>query len=195
MTIKVFPSVFHPGWFYSTKCLIRFSGNLSLMNKKVLDLGTGSGMLAIALARQGANVTAVDINQIAVECTMVNAKNNQVSIDTFRSDLFSEIKDVFDFVFINPPYYPKPIKTPSDLAWYCGERFEYYYQLFEQLHQRPSKEITFMILSEDCNLEKINEIAHMNHLELNQEDLKVNFGEKNFIFEIKKQLGWHHSPK
>lgn len=70
-------------------------------NKKVLDIGTGSGFLAKVSLNAGAkSVLASDINNEAV----IYAKNQ--GINAIQSDLFSNIKDKFDLIIFNPPYLP-----------------------------------------------------------------------------------------
>lgn len=69
--------------------------------KDVLDVGTGSGILALEAKRCLANsVTACDINPLAVKHV------NSLGIKTIRSNLFSKVKGKFDLIIFNPPYLP-----------------------------------------------------------------------------------------
>lgn len=82
---------------------------LNNINKKskVLDLCTGSGAIAVCLAKFGEmNVTASDISFHALKVAKSNAKNNNVKINFIQSDLFSKIKTLkkFDAIVSNPPY-------------------------------------------------------------------------------------------
>jgi release factor glutamine methyltransferase len=72
----------------------------------VLDLCSGSGMLAIAAARAGArHVTAVDISRRAVLATWLNAKLNAVAVEVVRGDLFAAVPGRrFEVIVSNPPY-------------------------------------------------------------------------------------------
>lgn len=73
----------------------------------VLDLGSGSGVLAIAAARAGADVTAVDLDPRCVEATRRNASDNGVTVDARCGDLFAPVPGRrFDLVVANPPFYP-----------------------------------------------------------------------------------------
>ncbi|WP_055489512.1 HemK2/MTQ2 family protein methyltransferase [Streptomyces sp. TP-A0356] len=75
----------------------------------VLDLGTGTGALALEAARLGARVTAVDISRRAVLAARVNALLSGQSIRVRRGDLTSAVPGHrFDLVISNPPYVPSP---------------------------------------------------------------------------------------
>lgn len=74
----------------------------------ILDVGTGSGCIAIALAKNLPKMTvqAIDLSEAALEVASKNAKNNQVSVQ-FRKDNILEIEDLgqeFDVIVSNPPY-------------------------------------------------------------------------------------------
>jgi release factor glutamine methyltransferase len=73
---------------------------------RVLDIGTGSGAIAISLksARPDWQVTASDISQTALQLAEENSKLNQVSLDFVASDVFSQITGTFDVIISNPPY-------------------------------------------------------------------------------------------
>jgi len=77
-----------------------------LAGKKCLDMGCGSGLLAILMAKKGAKVIACDVNPEAIKITASNAKANNVKIKTIKSDLFSALNDSYDFIIFNPPYLP-----------------------------------------------------------------------------------------
>jgi len=78
-----------------------------IKDKKVLDMGCGSGLLAIISAKMGADVTACDINPIAVEIAKKNCERNSMTIRFILSNLFSNITDSFDLLIFNPPYLPE----------------------------------------------------------------------------------------
>jgi release factor glutamine methyltransferase len=75
---------------------------------RVLDLCTGSGVLAIAAARAGAaHVTAVDVSRRAVAAAWLNARLNGVAVRALRGDLFEPVRgERFDLIVSNPPYIP-----------------------------------------------------------------------------------------
>jgi release factor glutamine methyltransferase len=71
--------------------------------EKVLEIGTGSGLIALHCAKV-ADVTATDINPHAVAMTKENAQYNGLKLEVVRSDLFEAIKAKFDVIIFNPPY-------------------------------------------------------------------------------------------
>ena len=76
--------------------------------KSVLELGTGSGAIAITLACEWkeVHVTAIDISKEALSLAKSNAEkfNVQNKIDFFKSDWFEAVKGSFDLIISNPPY-------------------------------------------------------------------------------------------
>jgi len=93
---------------------------------RVLDMGTGCGMLAVEAAAKGASVVAVDISPYAVRCAKSNARLNGVGDRVFpvQGDLFAPLKSgaEFDHVFFNAPYLPSKKTATSWLerAWNGG---------------------------------------------------------------------------
>ncbi|MGA2240098.1 MAG: HemK2/MTQ2 family protein methyltransferase [Candidatus Bathyarchaeia archaeon] len=78
----------------------------SLHGLRVLDMGTGSGILATYCARRGADVTASDIDIEAIRALQLTSDRMGISIKLVTCDLFSEIPERFDIVVFNPPYLP-----------------------------------------------------------------------------------------
>lgn len=186
ITTTVHPDVFPPHLTLSTKILLDYISEIDLSQKTFLELGCGSGIISLYASQKGANVTASDINTTALEYLTNASQTNNLPVDCVHSDLFENIsKKQFDYIFINPPYYPKSPENIKQQAWFCGEEFEYFESLFIQLPNYLSKEnTTYMILSEDCELEKIKSIALKNNVILEVIFETKKLGEKNFIFSI-----------
>lgn len=80
---------------------------------RVLDIGTGSGAIAVALAKERTlwQISATDISHQALEVARQNARNNEVTIDFLQSDVFQEVTGQFDIIVSNPPYI-----SPEDIS-------------------------------------------------------------------------------
>jgi release factor glutamine methyltransferase len=159
-----------------------------LKNKFFLELGAGSGLIAMYAARQGANGTATDINPVAIHSLEMNARSNRIPLTIIRSDLFTDIpQQAFDIIAINPPYYKKQPQTAAEYAWYCGEQGEYFQQLFSGLHHYiHPQSVVLMVLCDGCDLEMIKGMALNNRFKLNCVFTKANWVEVNYIFKVEK---------
>ncbi len=86
----------------------------------VLEIGTGTGILAIGSALTSAATMAVDINPAAVECARKNAELNNVTMDVGVSDLFEKVSGSFDEIIFNPPYLPSSDAIDGSEQWDGG---------------------------------------------------------------------------
>lgn len=137
--LKVLPGVFHPGLFNSTKIIFRILETQNLKDKKILELGAGSGLLSFYCAIKGAIVTASDISPQVIEGLKFNLdlmnKKTFLNLSIIQSNLFAKIpKQDFDYIIINPPYYAKKAANIDEHAWYAGENMEYFDRLFNELN-------------------------------------------------------------
>jgi release factor glutamine methyltransferase len=90
----------------------------------VLDLCTGSGVLAISAARAGRPTTAVDLSRRAVLSARMNARLNDAEVTVLRGDLYGPVAGRrFDVIVSNPPYIPAPPGSRREVgshAWDAG---------------------------------------------------------------------------
>lgn len=128
---------------FDTEVLYQFALHCVKNGKeKVLDLCTGSGILAISLAKAGASVSASDISPKALEVALENASSHQVTIDFRKGDLFSIWQgEIFDLIISNPPYIDDEgmrlldnrVKKEPHLALYGGrDGLDYYRKMIAQ---------------------------------------------------------------
>ncbi len=117
-----------------------------LDNPLILDLCTGSGAIAVSLAKNipNARIVATDISKKALEIAKQNAKLNGVlnNIDFIESNLFDKIKNVkFDIIVSNPPYIetdeirklPKDVRQEPTIALDGGkDGLDFYRKIFNK---------------------------------------------------------------
>ncbi|MCB5224398.1 MAG: peptide chain release factor N(5)-glutamine methyltransferase [Candidatus Cloacimonadaceae bacterium] len=89
-----------------TEGLVELALSLSQPGARVLDLGTGSGAIAITLKKMRPDlaVTAIDISSGALQVARENAALNDVQIIFEQNDIFPSAPGVFDLIISNPPY-------------------------------------------------------------------------------------------
>lgn len=187
ISVDVPPGVFHPGFFFSTKLMISFLEKIELSGKNVLEMGSGSGLISIYMAKRNASVTACDIAPAAETATRRNAERNQVRITSVQSDLFASVPpQKFDTIVVNPPYYKKNPASAEEMAWYCGENLGYFHRFFQQAKTfMHSGSNILMVLSDECDIEGISEIANEKRLSFIQVFEKKTAWETGFIFNIR----------
>lgn len=93
---------------------------------KVLEIGTGSGIVSIIASLKCSEVTSTDINPHAIKCAESNIKlNNRENITVILSDLFENIEDKYDLILFNTPYLPvieeEHVDDDYSKAWDGGE--------------------------------------------------------------------------
>lgn len=96
----------HPQVYPPSDDTLLLAGSIGPVRGRVLEIGTGSGLIAVLCARLGARVVATDINPHAVRLARHNAARNGVGVDSVETDLFDGIRGAFDIVVFNPPYLP-----------------------------------------------------------------------------------------
>jgi len=159
--LTISPTVYDPRYYRAPAYFAEFIDGLELTGKTVADVGTGSGLQALAAARAGAsNVVAVDINPHAVTTAAANASANgfEHCIVTITSDLLSAIPPSrkFDVIFSNPPFCDGRAWDIADRAWRAGPEYRDITPLFDQARERLTPEgVMYVILSSHTDLEFI----------------------------------------
>ena len=103
--IRIFPNVFSPAYYtdseWFAKTVTKIVGKNSL-----LEIGTGTGIIALFVGLNGAEVTVTDINPDAIKNAIYNFDEHEISIKTFCGNMFEPLPpDIkFDFIFWNHPF-------------------------------------------------------------------------------------------
>ncbi|MDU4378431.1 MAG: peptide chain release factor N(5)-glutamine methyltransferase [Anaerococcus vaginalis] len=124
---------------YETEILVDLIINDNSNNKKILDIGTGSGAISLALSKnlKDSKIIGVDISKNAIDLANENKiKLNINNVEFKESDIFSNIDEKFDIIVSNPPYINKEDfeKLDNKLyyepqnALYGGEDGLYFYK-------------------------------------------------------------------
>jgi methylase of polypeptide subunit release factors len=157
--LTVRPTVFHPRYFITSEFFASVIGRLDLKGKRVADVGTGSGILALAAARAGAAaVTAIDINPNAALAAVENARANGFGdhVTALCSNLLSAVapREVFDVIVSSPPSFPGEPRDLADRAWHAGPNYRDVASLFGQASERlaPGGSL-YILLSSDSDLD------------------------------------------
>ena len=177
--------VFHPAFFGSSKMLLEFILDKEIIGKRILELGAGSGLVSLSLARQGAKVTASDINRKALDGIIKSAEDNDLTLTVIESDLLEKLSVFYDHILVNPPFFPKDPKSAAEHAFYCGANYQYFQRLFSQLTTREQAENVWMILSQDCDLDIISDLASAEALDMIEVATSSRFLETFLIYHIR----------
>ncbi len=122
MEFLICENVYEPAedtFLFADNLLVKKSDN-------VLEIGTGTGIIAIIASKKAKKVVAVDINRYAVECARKNAEINRACVDIRWGDLFDPVDDEkFDLILFNTPYLPieddELVDDELEAAWNGGK--------------------------------------------------------------------------
>ena len=153
-------------------------------DKKVLDMGTGWGVLAETALKSGAkDVLAVDIDEEVVE--FVKSKGLKVK----ASDLFSNIDEKFDLIIFNPPYLPEDELEDFEIRNVTRGGKEGY-EILERFlidakrYLNKNGEI-LIVFSSLTNKEKVDSILKENEYEFKILETKKMFFEELYVYLVK----------
>ena len=157
--LTVRPTVFHPTFFVSSERFASFIDGLDLKGKRVLDVGTGTGILALAAARAGAShVVAADINPNAALNAEENARGNGLGarVSGVCSNLLAALapRPLFDVILSSPPKHAGEPRDLTDRGWHAGPAFRDVANLFDQARERlkPDGRV-YVMVSSDSDLD------------------------------------------
>lgn len=188
LDLVVLPGVFHPGIFGSTTALAEWVSALPLKGRTLLELGAGTGTVALLAARGGARVTASDVNEQALRNVEQNARRNALEVRTVRSDLFDDLPEPFDLIVINPPYYPRDPRNDAERAFLAGRDHAYFTRLAPALAGRiRSGSEVYMVLSADLDRRPIEAILGESGLATGEVHRRKWLGETQIVFTLARR--------
>ncbi len=154
---------------------------------KVLEIGTGTGILAIAATKKKnvKSVVAADVNEKALAAAAANAKKAKIKF--IQSDLFKNIKGKFNTIIFNPPYLPQD-KGVEDAAIYGGKKG---HETIERFLDGSPEHLTengriLLLFSSLTKRDRIDEIIANNGYEYELFSQQSLFFEKLYTYIIKK---------
>ncbi len=116
----------------------------SMFNKKIniIDLGTGSGCIAISLKKNlNSDVIALDISNDALSLAKDNAKLNNVDITFLNKSMLDSLDNSYDIIISNPPYIPydgfvedRVKNTEPNIALFADDEGLYFYKQILEKH-------------------------------------------------------------
>lgn len=117
----------HPQVYEPAEDTFLLANNLEVERmSRALEIGTGTGLIAILASRKARMVIATDINPHALDCTLKNIiVNKAYNVELRKGDLFEPVKDEkFDLILFNTPYLPtsedETVDGELDAAWNGG---------------------------------------------------------------------------
>jgi len=146
----------------------------------VLDMGTGSGILAIEAAKKASKVIAADIDNDAIAHLKKKIHNKKITF--IVSDLFSNIKDKFDLIIFNPPYLPSTNVKHIDLdGGRNGTEIIERFLKQSKKHLKDNGKILLLCSSLNKDIEKLFKKHDYRYNKIDEAPL---FFEKLFVWEL-----------
>jgi len=156
-------------------------------NDDVLEIGTGTGLVAVYAAQRSRNVIATDINDYALQCAVKNTITNRTyNVELRKGNLFEPVKDEkFDLILFNTPYLPtgedEKLDEELNAAWDGGsEGRDTIDQFLNELkaHLKPNGRVQLVQSSLSDNEKTLAKLEELGF------DAEITASEKCFFEEI-----------
>jgi len=163
----------------------------------VADVGTGSGILALAAARAGAaSVVALDINPNAAKAAAENAHANGLSkpIMVVGSNLLSALtpRPLFDLILSSPPSFAGEPRDVADRAWHAGPNYRDIAMLFNQARKRLAfGGCMYVLFSTDSDLDLLGNLIRRAGFTARLVAEQSIFIESFILYELRVHHGQH----
>lgn len=159
-----------------------------------LEIGVGTGLIAILAAKNGARVTGTDLEEKALDCTKKNAELNQVELNLKKSDLFANIERKFKIVAFNAPYLPASnfdrfLTSSMNHALVGGETGnEISLRFIREVDKYLARGgLSFLVTSSRGRSKEVTEKAEEYGLKVTEEEQKHFFFEELIVLKLEKK--------
>lgn len=160
-----------PIFMRSTHLLITILKSINLNGKKILDLGTGSGILAIFCKKNSnSEVYASDISKKAVKTAKMNVQLNKVHIEVQHGDLFTPFENKkFDLIIFNPPFFPLVPRDKREQAIFAGREYRVIQRFVKELPKFLQKKGYALLSCSSLSLPPLSK--YLSHQSLEKDEL------------------------
>ena len=158
LKLGVARGVFDPSLHFTSGFMAKYISRPGVLHAQeaVLDVGTGTGVLAIAAARAGCKkVVGVDLSPVAVACARANVRRLglvdavQVAVGGYVPKQPKQTSGLFDVVISNPPYFRGSPADHSQMAYLAGAQLEWFDGFIDNVMPRLRPEgRVLMVLSD-----------------------------------------------
>ena len=155
MHLSVHPTVFHPRYFISSERFANFIAQLDLRGKRVVDVGTGTGILAIAAAHAGSETLSLPTSTRTqpFQCATTRFATGPGLGSPQSAWICYQVScqlPTFDVIISNPPKHAKQPRDLADRGWHAGPNHRDVAALFTEAYERlrPSGRLYVMFSSD-----------------------------------------------
>lgn len=191
LRLTVLRSVFDPSVHFTSDVLASYLARPGVVvpGASVLDLGTGTGVAAIAAGMAGAGrVVASDINPAAVTCARQNVRRYGLEdrITVREGDMFAPVEgEQFDLAVCNPPYFSGEPRSMAERAYRAGPMLEWLTRFGKELHKvLAPRGRALVVLGDAADIDTILDLLSRCgwlHNEVSRRDILV---ETIYVFEM-----------
>ncbi len=148
--VQICPQVFNPIIGRTTSFFLRHM--IIRPDSQILEVGTGTGIIAAKAALHTSHVIATDINAYAIECAKKTLELNEIQdrVKLLQGDLFKPVQNQqFDSVLFNPPYLALPVNNHIARSWNAGTNCELIFRFLTELpqHLAPNANVQLLLSS------------------------------------------------
>lgn len=160
--LKVLPNVFSPEIFFESRWFAERIAELA-EGKRLLEIGPGSGITSLFAALKGSEVTAVDVNENAIQNTKINFAEHNLHIDARLGSVYEPLEETeqYDVIFWNHPFNKT---SQQDIDPFFKSVFDFEYRHLETYISEGRKHLLphgklLLGTSNIADLKEIEEIA------------------------------------